>query len=251
VETKLDGKGTYRTWSIQIEAIAQATEPIWAIIKEGIASPHQQYARSLLLLNLVPTLQMEVRDKTTANEIWTYLKEQFDTNDYADLATAVRRLRNIQWDSSEERTIEGFYQELKTCQMVIKEVSSRGIPDLVLTSLLLCAIERQYRDFVTNTEAQLSNPTTPSNQKTFEYTFGRFRTEYYRRRARQEEEDQEDQMAGVHAVSMERCVVCDRLHGRGCWVVNPELAPSDKQGYYKRKHDEWKAKTKTEELTIR
>jgi len=104
VDPKLDGKSTYRTWSIQIEAIAQSIEPIWGIIREGIKTPasQQQYARSLLLLNMVPNLQMEIRDKTTAYEIWTYLKEQFDTNEFTDLMIVVRNLKKSQWEQKKE-----------------------------------------------------------------------------------------------------------------------------------------------------
>ena len=122
------------------------------------------------------------------------------------------------------------------------------MPDLVLTSLLLCAIEKQYPDFALNVEALLSNPSIPSNQKTFEHTFGRFRMEYYRRKARQEEEEDETDF-GVHSVQQkEHCVICNRIHRRGCWVKYPELASSDLQDYFKRKYQEWKAKGALKEI---
>ena len=86
ITPKLDGKRTHRTWSINIETIAQSVENIWAIIQDNdneAPASQQQYARSLLLLNMVPSMQAECRGKHSAYEIWTYLRGQFNTNDMA------------------------------------------------------------------------------------------------------------------------------------------------------------------------
>lgn len=156
IDPKLNGKLTYRTWSIAIEAVAQSIEYIWEIIRDGtkVNAPasHQQYARSLLLLNMVPNLQMETRHKASAHEIWIYWKEQFEANEFTDLTMRVRRLRNIQWNQKDD--IEEFYQEFKGTQMTVQEVSGQPLPDLVLISLLLCAIDKHYSDFVSSVEIQ-------------------------------------------------------------------------------------------------
>jgi len=253
IDPKLNGKPTYRTWSIAIEAVAQSIEYIWEIIRDGTKNApasHQQYARSLLLLNMVPNLQMETRHKASAHEIWIHWKEQFEANEFADLTMRVRRLRNILWNQKDD--IEDFYQEFKGTQMTVQEVSGQPLPDLVLISLLLCAIDKHYSDFVSSVEIQLSQPATPAAQKTFEYIFGRFRTEYYRKKAR-EEEQSEDEIDGINSVQKgHHCTICDRIHGRNCWVKDPELGPPYLRDRLQKRHDEWKAKTnaKEEGLTI-
>ena len=38
ITPKLDGKHTYREWSMNIEAIAQSIENIWGIIKDNVGA---------------------------------------------------------------------------------------------------------------------------------------------------------------------------------------------------------------------
>ena len=66
--------------------------------------------------------------------------------------------------------------------MTIQEVAGEPLPELVLISMLLQAVEEAYPEFTSIIEAQLSEPSLTG--RTFEYVFGRFRTEFYRRKAR-------------------------------------------------------------------
>jgi hypothetical protein len=235
ITPKLDGKRTYRSWSINIEAIAQSIENIWNVIEEHdthAPASQRQYARSLLLLNMVPNMQAEVRGMNTASEIWAYLRGQFGTNEFTDLLTLVRRLQNIRW--STDTDIEEFYQEFKDAQMTIKEVTGQPLHELVLISIFLHAIDESFSEFVLLVEAQLSQPSTVPIQKTFEYTFGRFRTEFYRRQAR----DTRASLVG-RVSEREHCAACQKVHGKVCWTQFPEQAPVHLQNFYRKKFTEW------------
>ena len=94
------------------------------------------------------------------------------------MALTVRKLRSIRW--LEDTEIESFYQEFKDARMTIREVAGEPLPDLVLTSILLHAVEESFPEFSLLVEIQLSDPLTKPAQKTFEYAFGRFRAEFYR-----------------------------------------------------------------------
>lgn len=151
-----------------------------------------------------------------------------------DLALATRRLRNAKWQP--EQDLEESYQQFKDTQAITREVAKAPFPELALISLFLHAIEDSYSDFVTIIKSQLSNPNTPAAQKTFEYTFSRFRTECHRKQARNEESDL-DTVTAIGKSERKAYDYCGRLHGRVCWVKYPELAPEGRRDHFQKEHE--------------
>ena len=130
--------------------------------------------------------------------------------------------------------------------MTIREVAGELLPDLVLTSILLHAVEESFPEFSLLVEIQLSDPLTKPAQKTFEYAFGRFRAEFYRQKARH----RRGGSSFVALVQREPCNICGRTHGKVCWTKSPELAPPERREFFEKLHKEWKAKTQADTPTI-
>ena len=179
----LEGKSTWSPWNTKIEAIAQSLD-LWGIILTGAAAPiqHMQYARSLIVLNVSESIQIEIRHLSLAYEIWKYLTEQYGVNEFSDLMLSVRGLRRLRYTDphqSDDKNIESFYRKFKDAQIAIQEVAGKPLPDLVLVAILLDAVEDNHSDFATLMESHLNHPSTAASQKTFEYVFARFRSEVY------------------------------------------------------------------------
>ena len=252
----LEGKSTWSPWNTKIEAIAQSLD-LWGIISTGATAPmqHMQYARSLIVLNVSESIQIEIRHLSLAYEIWKYLTEQYGVNEFSDLMISVRGLRRLrftdEYRQSDDKTVESFYRKFKDAQTAIQEVAGKPLPDLILVAILLDAVEGSYEDFATLTEAHLNHPSTTESQKTFEYVFARFRSEFYRAKAthtsstelpigfvrggKQGEKEKEEKR---------KCEYCGRWHGPDCWTKYPEKAPANLREHYAKRHEEMKAQPK-------
>ena len=146
-----------------------------------------QYARSLIILNVSELIQTEIWHLPLAHGIWKYLTEQYGVSEFSDLMISVRGLRRLrftdEYRQSDDKTVESFYRKFKDTQTAIQEVAGKPLPDLVLVAVLLDAVEGNYEDFATIMEAHLNHPSTAESQKTFEYVFARFRSEFYQAKA--------------------------------------------------------------------
>ncbi|KAF1989761.1 hypothetical protein K402DRAFT_418472 [Aulographum hederae CBS 113979] len=185
VPEKLQGKLEYKSWATNIEAIAQSLD-LWGIIAEDDESPpaqHKQYARSLLVLNVSPSIQMELQGMNAA-EIWQHLERQYGLNGFTELSQAIRTLRRVkvtEFDS--DPNLSKFYRTFKDAQTLSREIAGAPIPDLTMTAILLDIIWETHEDLAFQIDSHMNNPNTPTSQKTFEYTFSRLRAEYTRQRA--------------------------------------------------------------------
>lgn len=249
----LEGKSTWSPWNTKIEAIAQSLD-LWGIISTGASAPqqHLQYARSLIVLNVSESIQIEIRHLSLAHEIWKHLTEQYGVNEFSDLMLSVRGLRRLRFTGtyeSDDKNIESFYRKFKDAQTAIQEVAGKPLPDLVLVAILLDAVEDNYSEFSTLMESHLNHPSTAASQKTFEYVFARFRSEFYRAKAthysstelpigyiRGNKQGEKDEK--------QKCGHCQRWHGPDCWTLHPEKAPSNLREHYTKRHEQMMAQPK-------
>ena len=242
----LEGKSTWSPWNTKIEAIAQSLD-LWGIISTGATAPmqHMQYARSLIVLNVSESIQIEIRHMSLAYEIWKHLTERYGVSEFSDLMFSVRGLRRLRFTGSyesDDKNIESFYRKFKDTQTAIQEVAGKPLPDLVLVAVLLDAVEGNYSDFATLMESHLNHPSTAASQKTFEYVFARFRSEVYRAKATHisSTELPVGYIRGIQGVKEEKqkCGYCGRWHGPDCWTLYPEKAPANLREHYIKRHEQ-------------
>ena len=242
----LEGKSTWSPWNTKIEAIAQSLD-LWGIISTGATAPmqHMQYARSLIVLNVSESIQIEIRHMSLAYEIWKHLTERYGVSEFSDLMFSVRGLRRLRFTGSyesDDKNIESFYRKFKDTQTAIQEVAGKPLPDLVLVAVLLDAVEGNYSDFATLMESHLNHPSTAASQKTFEYVFARFRSEVYRAKATHisSTELPVGYIGGIQGVKEEKqkCGYCGRWHGPDCWTLYPEKAPANLREHYVKRHEQ-------------
>ena len=142
--------------------------------------------------------------------------------------------------------LESFYRKIKDAQAVTNEVAETSLPDLVLVGILLDAVEGSYSEFATLVESHLNHPTTTASQKTFEYVFARFRSDFYRAKAAHTSST-EAPIGHVGGKKQgekeenEKCGHCQKRHGPDCWTLNPEKAPPDWREHYTKRHEKMKA----------
>ena len=139
-------------------------------------------------MNVSESIQIEIRHLSHANKIWKHLTEQYGVKEFSDLMLSVRSLRRLRFTESyesDDKQIESLYRKIKDAQAITKEVAGESLPDLVLAGILLDAVEDSYSEFAILMESHLNHPTTTASQKTFEYVFARFRSDFYRAKAAQ------------------------------------------------------------------
>lgn len=227
---KLKGRSNYKTWTINIERVAKGCDVWTAFIasQPQLSQYKQDFALSIIIINVVPSIQSTLSEYPTAYKAWRALQKQYNTQTISNIAGILRTLHTLNYDSFE--TIETFQQRFTNLAQQITDFTKTPQDALqaIFTGLLLNAIGRADLSVQASLENNINSKLVPEGQSSIQYIFQTLNS--YKRLLKDR--------PTVNAAQNTQCTYCEKQHRGTCYVQYPERAPEHQQEMFRRLHEQ-------------
>ena len=90
--------------------------------QSNLPETHKEFASSLIVVNVIPTILTQIRKYDTAYQAWQEFKEQYDTFDIAQVTKYVKDLAVMNYNNF--KNFDGFKQHVLNLKQLIEEYTS-------------------------------------------------------------------------------------------------------------------------------
>jgi len=227
---KLKGRSNYKTWTINIERVAKGCN-VWNAFttsQSQLSQYKQDFALSIIIINVVPSIQSTLSEYPTAYKAWRALQKQYNTQTISNIAGILRTLHNLNYDSFE--TIETFQQRFTNLAQQITDFTKTPQDALqaIFAGLLLNAIGRADLSVQASLENNINSKLVPEGQTSIQYIFQTLNS--YKRVLKDR--------PTANAVQNVHCTYCDKQHKGICYVQYPDRAPEHLQEMFRNLHEQ-------------
>ena len=230
---KLKGRSNYKTWTINIERVAKGCD-VWSAFTapnpSSLSTYKQDFALSIIIINVVPSIQSTLSEHATAYNAWEALKKQYNTQTISNVSGILRTLHVLNYDSFE--TIETFQQRFTSLTQQITDFAKTDKDALqaIYAGLLLNAIGRADLSVQASLENNINSKLVPDGQSSTQYIFHTLSS--YKRMIKDRDR------STANAVQSIQCTHCDRQHKGLCYVQYPDRAPEHLRSMYQHLHEQ-------------
>jgi len=161
---KLKGRSNYKTWIINIERVAKGCD-VWSAFimprPSSLSAYKQDFALSIIIINVVPSIQSTLSEHTMAYEAWEALKKQYNTQMISNIAGTLRSLNGLNYATFE--TIETFQQRFTNLTQQITDFAKtpQDALQVIFAGLLLNAVGRADLSVQASLENNINSKLVP------------------------------------------------------------------------------------------
>ena len=203
----------------------------------SLSAYKQDFALSIIIINVVPSIQSTLSKHATAYEAWEALKKQYNTQMISNIAGILCSLNSLNYASFE--TNETFQQRFTNLTQQITDFTKTPQDALqaIFAGLLLNAIGRADLSVQASLENNINSKLVPEGQSSVQYIFHTLSS--YKRVLKDQDRP------STNAIQSTQCTYCDRQHKGICYVQYPDRAPEHLQAMYQHLHEQHKDRSRT------